>query len=428
MRHRRYSYFILYALFFSIALCCCTEERVVAVGGGNGYGGSGDPTGYPVLFTSGNLTPATTRSAGIPYMAQHGRFVCSMYYHPGTNDTDSSAFELNDVAWLRVNDDLGNSVYWNKEYDDRSDSQLDDYGFDKTATIFYWQNRLTHAFLALADYHQLTINDGATTAQGKLKMYPAGDDYASDDDTTEVKNLKSLNTYDLTRGSRDAIAEQPDPILAFTVMKPAGATQESNRVRLYFKHQFSQIQVNLRGADDHSANISAEQIDSVELLGVSTEGYVRNRLNANDSIDAAWGKPVDLEEYSDSLLNINKWGTAFSMFDMAKGIDEDGVAGDDGYAIGFLKSFNAIAFGRLEALRITWHEGTKADPGIVHQSTFVIPQTNDAGEQLQELASGKRYVYDLELRRGTLAVIRTQILDWMQKEPLVYGTDGTITN
>ena len=59
----------------------------------------------------------------------------------------------------------------------------------------------------------------------------------------------------------------------------------------------------------------------------------------------------------------------------------------------------------------------------------VLIYTNDGNPvDLINLKSNMRYVYDLELRRGTLAIIRTQILDWMQKEELVYGTDGTITN
>ena len=151
-------------------------------------------------------------------------------------------------------------------------------------------------------------------------------------------------------------------------------------------------------------------------------------------MNASEGKEVHLDEFSDAVLDKNQWGTSFQMFDMATGKDVDGIPGDDGYAIGFLKSFNAIAFGMLQAIRITWHEETDGAPGIVHVSTFEIAKadapTGDDGNpvDLVNLKSNMRYVYDLELRRGTLAIIRTQILDWMQKEELVYGTDGTITN
>ena len=431
----------------------------------------GDPVGQPVLFSSGNLAEARTRSdvlgsaspyyhgmsntSGVPYMALDGRFVCTMYYHAKATDTDASDFDIKDAAdggtmtttWLKVNNNVGNSVYWNKNYTNVASEDLDEYGFDKSSTMFYWQNRLTHAFLALADYNKLSTNDGANSDQGKLKMYPNWDkDFAAlPADPEEVitpeqqaafdnKLLSDryANAYDLTRSSTmTKMTDQPDPILALTVMKPSGATQEANRVHLYFKHQFSLIQVNLKGADDNSANITTDQIDGVQLLGVSTEGYVCNRLNANGTVGAASAKDVHLDEFSDEVLEDNKWGTSFQMFDMATGnpIDVDGDGIDDRYATGFLKSFNAIAFGNLWAIRITWHEGTTANnPGIKHITTFEVPQNNEENVQLRNLQSGTKYIYDLELRRGTLAVIRTQVLDWMQKEELVYGSDGTIQN
>ena len=402
---------------------CAADDALTTQG--QESGGS-DIVGTPVLFTVGDVGQNTMRAA-TPYMAEGGRFVCTMYYHAKANDTDDSDFDIQDAAdggtmttaWLKVNNGVGNSVYWNKEYANRDNDQLDGYGFDKTATMFYWQNRLKHAFLALADYNKLTTNDGTSFEQGKLKLYPNGD--GAED--------KTYNTYDLTRGSKTAMAQQPDPIMALTVMKPAGATQEANRVKLYFRHQFSQIQVNIKGADDNSANISANQIAKVELLGVSTEGYVSNHLNANGTVTATRAKDVNVAEFSDAVLDKNPWGTSFQMFDMKTDHDDDGIAGDDGYAIGFLKSYNAIAFGMLHAIRITWYEGTKEAPGVIHESTFQVPRTTEQdGIELINLQSGMKYVYDLELRRGTLAVIRTQILDWKQKEELVYTSDGTITN
>ena len=456
-----------------------------------------EPTGTPVLFMAGNTNQTVTR-ATTPYMAENGRFVCTMYYHAKATDTDASDFDIKDVtdggtmttAWLKVNNNVGNSVYRKGSYDETG-MTTDDYNFDKEATCFYWQNRLTHAFLALADYNKLSTNTAPTaldlttpspaTALGKLKLYPYWDkDFSALPETGEptekeqaafdntLSNGRYANTYDLTRGEiwnvvpvldennnpvldendnpvtkrvltgyeRNAITDQPDPILALTIMKPAGATQEANRVRLYFKHQFSQIQVNLKGADDNSANITADQIDKVELLGVSTEGYVCTRLNPDGSVGAtavgsgnmaaASAKDVRLDEFSDEVLVNNKWGTSFEMFDMATGEVEDGH--DKGYATGYLKSYNAIAFGNLWAIRITWHEGTTLAPGIVHVSTFEVPQTNETNVLLRNLQSATKYVYDLEIRRGTLAVIRTQVLDWLQKDELVYGTDGTITN
>lgn len=411
-----------------------------------------DPVvGTPVLFSSGSLTEVRTKTdplgstspyyfgmtntSGVPYMPMNGRFVCTMYYHPTAGATDATPFDLIDqtnggtatTAWLKVNNNLGNSVYWNKEFTDVASCDIDTYGFDKNSTCFYWQNRLTHAFLALADNHKLATNDGATTAQGKLKLYPN-----SDTELTIGDAQVSVNTYDLTRGGlMTSMSQQPDPLLALTVMKPAGATQEANRVRLYFKHQFSQIQVNLRDADDNSAKLNSDQIESVELLGISTEGYVCDRLNADGTVgvagETAFAEAVNLDSFTTDQLEANKWGTSFNMFDMATGVIEDGH--DTGYATGFLKSFNAIAFGYLSAIRIVWHEGTTSEPGIVHTTTFEVPQKQKVDDvDLRTLQSGMKYIYDLELRRGTLAVIRTQILDWEQTENLVYGTDGTITN
>ena len=426
-----------------LALSGCTAERTVEQGS--------DCVGQPVLFSSGSMADVRTKAddplgstspyylgmtstSGVPYMAQGGRFVCTMYYHAAATDTDASDFDIKDLseggtyttAWLKVNNNLGNSVYWNKEFSDENITLVPGLGFDKDATCFYWQNRLTHAFLALADYNKLTSNDGATTAQGKLKLYPNSDTQLMIGDV-EV----SVNTYDLTRGVKTSMAGQPDPLLALTVMKPAGATQEANRVRLYFKHQFSQIQVNLKGADDNSAELTSDQIESVQLLGISTEGYVCDRLNADGTVgvsgETAFYKAVNLDAFTTEQLEANKWGTSFQMCYMATGVVEDGH--DTGYATGFLKSFNAIAFGYLSAIRIVWHEGTALEPGIVHTTTFEVPQKQNEDEvDLRTLQSGMKYIYDLELRRGTLAVIRTQILDWMQDEDLVYGTDGTITN
>jgi len=450
MRHG-HLFFIIYSLFISAALLsgCAADDGLTGVA--DKEPAAADPVGQPVLFTAGSEQAAATK-AGVPYMALNGRFVCTMYYHAKSTDTPTSPYDVADAseggtmttAWLRVNDNYGNSVYWNNTYPDPYTPTLDDYGFDRSATMFYWQNRLPHAFLALADYNKLTTNVGAETrdgSQGRLKLYPYGDKATTvtvgeGDDAVE-QEVYDQNVYDLTRGPlMTAMTDQPDPIRALTIMTPAGATQEANRVELYFRHQFSQIQVNLKGANDNSANIHPDQIEKVELLGVSTEGYVINHLKADGTVAASVGKEVNMGEFSDAVLDVNPWGTSFEMFDMATGatVDADGDGHDDRYAIGFLKSYNAIAFGMLRAIRITWHEGTDLEPGVIHESTFEVTKatapTGDDGNpvDLINLKSNMKYVYDLELRRGTLAVIRTQILDWMQKEALVYNTDGTITN
>ncbi len=440
----------------ALLIAGCTDDDIVT---SEGHEASGDDlTGQPVLFTVGNLNQTNTTRATIPYMAEGGRFVCTMYYHPGKNDTEASDFDIlhpdssgtMSTAWLQVNNNVGNSVYRKNTFATPAAADLDDYNFDKTATNFYWQNRLTHAFLALTDYNKLTTIDGSTTDQGKLKMYPYHDkdmvslpttDATHADSVTYANTLadnRYVNTYDLTRtAAMDTIADQPDPILALTVMKPAGATQEANRVRLYFKHQFSLIQVNLKAADDHSATLTSGQIDGVELLGVTETGYVNCRLNQEGTVGPARYEAVDLESYTDEQIDANPYGTSFNMFDMVRpskstllDVDENGI--DDRYADGYLKSFNAIAYGFLRAIRISWHEKATTEGGehIEHVATYEVPLTTGEPDNipLQELQSGRKYIYNLELRRGTLAVIRTQIVDWKQDEVLVYGTDGTITN
>ncbi len=504
-------------------LAGCTDDVTLT----NEHQGAGttELTGQPVLFSSGSEQPSLTR-AGVPYMAKDGRFVCTMYYHAKSSDTDESPFDIGDVSdggtmttsWLRVNNNVGNSVYRKPGFTEPEAEATDDYGFDKGATIFYWQNRLPHAFLALADYHQLKTNDGAATTQGKLKLYPDWDkDFSAlpvaPEEATEAQlaayantaaNGRYANTYDLTRGGEWAVKDkldgegqpvkdangktvkelyqkesytlnafnaQPDPILALTIMKPEGSTQEANRVRLYFKHQFSQIQVNVKSAEDNA--ISADKIERVELLGVSTEGYVCCRLNANGTVGigtkplgntlkdaqnntvkndqgedvldedimlgSASAKAVNLEDYDDDYLAFNEWGTSFEMFDMAGG-DEDGngvADGTDAYTVGYLRSFNAIAFGHLMAIRVTWREGDTAEnPVVRHVCTYKVPEDNSKLPgmensdrpivKLQELQSSMKYIYNLELRSGTLAVIRTTVIPWEQKDELVYDQKGTI--
>ena len=440
-----------------IALVGCAADD--ALNTPNGQTETFDPVGQPVLFAAGSLTESLTRAGeplgstapfhlgmtsttGVPYMPENGRFVCTMYYHAASGDTDASPFDIKDkeeggtmkTAWLKVNNSMGNSVYRKMDFDETS-MNLDDYNFDKNSTIFFWQNRLTHAFLALADYNKLTTNTGATTrvdnegnltSQGKLKMYPYGDKETTitvgEGDEAVSTSYYDTNVYDLTRGTKTAMTDQPDPILALTIMKPAGATQEANRVELYFRHQFSQIQVNVKC--DESANIQPNQIEGVELLGISTEAYVYNHMKADGTLEPAKAKDVNVNEYPDAVLNQNPYATSFQMFDM----------GDGNYPSGYLKSFNAIAFGMLRAIRIAWHEGTTSEPGIQHVSTFevinAVAPTGDDGQpvDLINLKSGLKYVYNLELRRGTLAIIRAEIKDWLQKTDLVYGADGTISN
>lgn len=330
----------------------------------NGLDDNGnDPVGKPVLFSVGLEGHAKTRSTYV--MQNDARFVCTMYYKAHSLDTDESSFDISapseggsmTTAWLQVDGDEGNAVYKNRT-------------FAADATSFYWRNRLKHAFLALADFNKLTTNDGSTTGKGKLKMYPDSD-----------PELSYANTFDLTRGERSSMAQQPDPILALTVMSPNQSAASNDCVTLNFQHQFSQIQVNLK---NENSTVDMNKIDKVELLGVTTEGYVPTRINADGTVGAASFKVVNSD-------------TPFKMF-------------STDVASGYTKSYNAIAFGSLVAIHVTWYEGESAEaPVVTHTPTL----TFNAPIALE---SGKRYVYNLTLSRGSLNVINTSVVAWELSE------------
>lgn len=262
--------------------------------------------------------------------------------------------------------------------------------------------------------------------QEHVDVYPANE---FDLTRKPVKNAQG----EITSYGINSITEQPDICLALTKQAPLGATQAANRVNLYFKHQFSQIQVNVKSSGDHSVNIGADNITKVELLGVSEKGYVFTEIDEKGKVEPANYEMVDVSKYTNEQLEKNPYGTAFEMFDMATGKDADGnpkteankgTFHDAGYPIGYIKACNAIAFGQLQAIRITWKEEGAA---ILHESTFRVADTT-----LKNLKSGCKYVWNIELRRGTLAIIRTEIVDWIVNgsdgNSLEYNTNGTISD
>ena len=366
--------------------------------------------GSPVIFTSGNQS----LSRAIPYLGKDGRFVCRMYYQATQGSTDyTGQFQ----SWLRVNNAYGNSVYRRSDFDE-SAMNLDTYSFDRNSTIFYWQNRKNHAFIAYTDLHRC-FKDDYNEASGlnmttDFTLTESESDFAGRKFTltTLPTPIASLTTEQKQTGD-PAYYSQPDPAIANTVMLPAGATQEANRVDLIFRHCFSQIQVNLKkAADGGITSLTAAQITKVEMLGVSEEGYVCFDANpTTGQPHPASYKAVSPSDYTDEQLASNPYGTAMSMFDM----------GSDNYAPGYVKSFNAIAFGQLRAIRITWTEpAAESSNAIEHVVTHRI-MDND----FRYLQSGVRYIHNLELRRGTLAVIKTEILPWEIDETQWKG-NGTV--
>lgn len=231
----------------------------------------------------------------------------------------------------------------------------------------------------------------------------------------EVVSELPANVFDLTDAGKTSMAEQPDICQALTRQAPLGATQSANRVNLYFKHQFSQVQVNLKSSEDLSVVIDKDNIQKVELLGVSEKGYVFTELNEDGEVEPTTYESVDISKYNDAHLTQNQYGTSFSMFDMGQGNP------DYEYPVGYLKAYNAITFGQLQAIRITWNEA-KDGKGIEHKATYLI-----ADDKLRNLKSGYKYIWNIELRRGTLAIVRTEIVDWIvPNNELEYNTDGTI--
>lgn len=250
------------------------------------------------------------------------------------------------------------------------------------------------------DKNQYTYNYYLTDIYGNIKYDETKPKYVfyykevSEKESVKVVEEYPVLAFDLTRGSTTSMADQPDIVQAVEIQAPNGATQESNRVNLYFKHQFSQVQVNIRNSIDNSVTIGAGDIQKVELLGVTETGYVFTELDKDGKLKTATYQDIDFSKYTEQQLKDNQYGTSFEMYGLPESETE----------YGYLKSFNAIAYGQLEAIRITWKEN---DTEFVHASTYRIPSP-----ELMNLQSGVRYVWNIEIRRGTLAVIRAEIVDW----------------
>ena len=385
MTIRKYLY-----IAFALLMASCSETEIED---------SQDPVrSMPVLFSAGN-TEATVTRATASYMPKNSHFVCSMFFHAGVNDTIGSEFSapVADVnmttAWLKISNSTGNAVYWNKAYSEVVKDSLDVYGFDVNSKCFYWQNRLNHIFLALTDNNDL---DGSIS-NGSLKIYP---------DVTDKYKDKYMLAYDLTRGQKTSMSEQPDPILALETARPSGGTPEANRVKLFFKHQFAQIQVNLKSSLDESAVIKDEWIESVELLGVAETGYVPYCILPDGTLPAVTSLPnnVDADKYQKTIKD-NPYGSSFNMFQRSTPVG------------GYLRSFECIAFGTLQGIRITWRESDATD-AVKHVATY-------KGVKNLTLKSGTKYIYNMELRRSLIAEVTAKIKPW-EMDTSSYSTNGTI--
>ena len=360
------------------------------------------PGGLPVLFSSGAGDASVSTRATVPYMENEGRFVCRMYYQGNVGSEDFTNYT---EAWLKVDNNYGNSVYRKKDFSEpTTDDNIDGFGFDRESQIFYWQNRKKHIFIAIADYNKLKTNDG------------------TDNGTLNFKNSEEIEgkpmVFDLRRKvGMNSISDQQDIIMAHTEMSPAKATPEGNRVKLLFEHCFAKVQVNLKPLADGGLgnDLIYERIDKVELLGVADYAYLYNidvtssPYNINNVKTEA--KKVVANDYPDQDISANPYYTCIETF----------KAPEDAVTPGYVSTHEVITFGQVVAIRVTWHETD--DEGNTTVTHVVTKKVEKDEERL--LPSGQLHIYNLEMRRGTLAIINAEILPWTDGG--TYTTDGKIT-
>ena len=360
------------------------------------------PGGLPVLFSSGAGDASVSTRATVPYMENDGRFVCRMYYQ---GNVGSEYFTNYTEAWLKVDNNYGNSVYRKKDFSEpTTDDNIDGFGFDRESQIFYWQNRKKHIFIAIADYNKLKTNDG------------------TDNGTLNFKNSEEIEgkpmVFDLRRkDGMNSISDQQDIIMAHTEMSPDKATPEGNRVKLLFGHCFAKVQVNLKPLADGGLgnDLIYDRIDKVELLGVADYAYLYNidvtssQYNINNVKTEA--KKVVANDYLDVDISANPYYTCIETFKAPEGA----------VTPGYVSTHEVITFGQVVAIRVTWHETDSEGNTTV---THVVTKKVEKDEE-RLLPSGQLHIYNLEMRRGTLAIINAEILPWTDGE--TYTTDGKIT-
>ena len=360
------------------------------------------PGGLPVLFSSGAGDASVSTRATVPYMENEGRFVCRMYYQGNVGSEDFTNYT---EAWLKVDNNYGNSVYRKKDFiEPTTDDNIDGFGFDRESQIFYWQNRKKHIFIAIADYNKLKTNDG------------------TDNGTLNFKNSEEIEgkpmVFDLRRKKgMNSISDQQDIIMAHTEMSPDKATPEGNRVKLLFGHCFAKVQVNLKPLADGGLgnDLIYDRIDKVELLGVADYAYLYNidvtssPYNINNVKTEA--KKVVANDYLDVNISDNPYYTCIETFKAPEGA----------VTPGYVSTHEVITFGQVVAIRVTWHEiDSEGNTTVTHVVTKKVEKDEE-----RLLPSGQLHIYNLEMRRGTLAIINAEILPWTDGE--TYTTDGKIT-
>lgn len=377
-----------------------------------------EPTGDlgPVCFATGADALSTKASNGLgvgatqtPYLPEGARFVCRKYYI-GTSGADAGHTHYK-TSWLVVDNTKGNSVYRQASFATPAEADKDQHGFDKKAWIFYWQNRKEHVFLAIIDLNKAKDPSYVGgTAAGTLKM----DDAHPDATLQEGETIYKANSYILDTKKYTDQKQQPDIIQAYAKEVPKASDPETNRVSLYFKHCFSCVHVNVKKSADGSVeDLTKVSIKKVELLGVSEEAYVFYEVNAKGEYHAPYAVPVDLRDYTAEQLEQNPYGTAMPLYETTKYLTDK-----------FLKAYHAIAFGRLSAIRVTWVEmpDGESTPEAKQVQHVVTRKVDTEGRVLE---SAKRYHFNLELRRGELAILEPKIQPWEIDEK-EYKLDGKL--
>ena len=168
-----------------------------------------------------------------------------------------------------------------------------------------------------------------------------------------------------------------------------------------------------KSADGSVEDLTKVSIKKVELLGVSEEAYVFYEVNAKGEYHAPYAVPVDLRNYKPAELEQNPYGTAMILYETTEYLTDK-----------FLKAYHAIAFGRLSAIRVTWVEMPDGeDTPEAKQVQHVVTRKVDTEGRVLE--SAKRYHFNLELRRGELAILEPKIQPW-EIDNSEYKLDGKL--
>ena len=122
-------------------------------------------------------------------------------------------------------------------------------------------------------------------------------------------------------------------------------------------------------------------------------------------------KPVVANDYPDQGISANPYYTCIETFKALK----------DDVTPGYVSTHEVITFGQVVAIRVTWHEtDSEGNTTVTHKVTKKVEKDEE-----RLLPSGQLHIYNLEMRRGTLAIINAEILPWT--DGYTYTTDGTIS-